>query len=112
MPNYLYAKLSVHTFEMECTSEAEADARLKHWNELHAKGEKLPDNIKATTYRLAWQEFNEPDPTEKRNQVLASFLNLMQNQIPGIPVKEKSLIVLPYPGIKLEEEPQPPPSAA
>jgi hypothetical protein len=104
MPKYLYGKIVIRTYEVYAETPEQAKDYIKKWEE--GDSEEPESGIKATSYKLFWDEFNE-NPTEKRNHVLAAFLNLMQNVIPGIPKVEKPRIIVPT-GISIVEEPLPP----
>lgn len=86
MPKYLYGKVTVRTFETYANSIEEAEAYVKKWEE--GETEDLEPGVKGTSYKLFWTEFDTANPTEERNRVLRTFLNLM-NKIPGMPAAKK-----------------------
>lgn len=89
MPKYLCGKVVVRTFETYADSAEEATAFIKKWEE--GETEDAEPGVKATSYKLFWEEFDLDNPTEERNKVLAAFLNLIK-KIPGIATQK---IILP-----------------
>lgn len=99
MPKFLYAKLTVKTFEVEAEDEEEATTFVEAYNNSVKLGTPRTEEIKVTNYKLQWEEDPEHDPTIGRNKVLAAFLHLMQDIIPGMPPRpeqKKNLIILPF----------------
>jgi hypothetical protein len=92
MAKFLYGKVTVLTLELDAESKNDAEEQLEAARLSGGEGE----DIKKSVYKLAWTERNDKDPSEDRNRVLAEFLNLMQNVIPGIPQKTPSRIILPF----------------
>lgn len=97
MPKFLAGKVVVRTFETWADSPEEAQEIIKRWQE--SESEEPEGGVKATSYKLGWEEFNEMNPIKQRNMVLQEFLNLMQKVIPGVPSEQKAksnLIILPF----------------
>lgn len=83
-------KVVVRTFETYANSPEEATEFIKRWEQ--GESEEPEGGVRATSYKLHWDEFDLDDPTEERNKVLAAFLNLM-HRIPGL--EEKKIIIPP-----------------
>lgn len=98
MPKFLAGKVVVITYETWASSEEEARDFIQTWQE--GESEELEAGIKVTKYKMGWEEFNNADPTSDRDKVLAGFLQVMQNKIPGMPKiierTESSKIIRPY----------------
>lgn len=77
----------VKTFETFASSDEEAREFIKRWQE--GESEAPEGGVKVIRYKLQWEEgVNCINPIEERDKVLASFLELMQNKIPGMPMTE------------------------
>jgi len=96
MPKYRAVKVVVRTFETFADSPEEGDAFIKKWQE--GESEEPEGGIKATSYKMGWDEFNDnPEQVvDGRNVALAQFLNLMQKVIPGMPPIVESKIIHPF----------------
>lgn len=95
MPKFLYGKVTVRTLVTYADSADEAKEFIKKWQE--GETEEPEPGIKATSYKLSWEEFDLDNPTMIRDKVLAAFLVLMQKEIPGMPIEiETSRIIKPF----------------
>lgn len=96
MPKFLAGKVVVRTFEVWAASPEDAQEIIKRWQE--SDSEEPESGVRATSYKLGWEEFDCHNPTPQRNMVLQEFLNLMQKIIPGMPSeqKPKNLIIHPF----------------
>ena len=92
MPKYLFGKVTVRTFETYADTIEQASENIKKWQQ--GESEEPEPGIRAVSYKLMWDEFDNPNPTEERNKVLLQFLKLME-KIPGLP--SSSIIVLDQP---------------
>jgi hypothetical protein len=98
MPKFLGGIVIIKTFETYASSADEAREFIRKWQE--DESEQPEGGIKATRYKLGWDEFNLDNPVPERDQVLAAFLNLMLNQIPGVPREVESGKIITPPGFK------------
>lgn len=97
MPKFLVVKIVIRTFETYADTEEEGDEFLLKWQQ--GETEEAEGGVKATSYKLGWTEFRLSDDqvVQGRNQVLANFLDLMKDKIPGMPkLREESLIIKPF----------------
>lgn len=101
MPKFLAGIVIVKTFTTFANTDEEAREFIKKWQE--GDSEEPEPGIKVTRYKMEWEEgVQSINPAPERDKVLASFLDLMQNQIPGMlkiqlpPKKEKSRIIHPF----------------
>jgi len=99
MPKFLATKIVVKTFHTWADTAEEAREAIIRWQE--GESEEPEGGIKVTSYKLGWEEFKMTNEqiVAGRNQVLANFLELMTNVIPGaehLKKRESKLIVLPY----------------
>lgn len=87
MPKFLAGIVIVKTFETYASSDEEARGYIQKWQE--GETEAPERGVKVIRYKLQWEEgVSCVTPAEERDQVLASFLELMQNKIPGMPMTE------------------------
>jgi hypothetical protein len=103
MPKFLGGIVIIKTFETYASSADEAREFIRKWQE--DESEQPEGGIKATRYKLGWDEFNLDNPVPQRDQVLAAFLNLMLNQIPGVPREVESGKIITPPGFTMLAEP-------
>lgn len=91
MPKFLLGKITVRTFETYADDLEQAREYVRKWQE--AETEEPEGGIKATSYKMGWEECcRDADIiVEARDNVLAAFLQLMQQTISGMP--EKSRII-------------------
>jgi hypothetical protein len=91
MPKFLLGKITVRTFETFAVDLDQARTFVRAWQE--GEGEEPDGGIKATSYKMGWEESSHDAAivVEARDNVLAAFLQLMQETIPGMP--EKSRII-------------------
>lgn len=91
MPKYLLGNITVRTFETFAVDLEQARTFVRVWQE--GEGEEPEGGIKATSYKMGWEESSHDAAivVEARDNVLATFLQLMQETIPGMP--EKSRII-------------------
>lgn len=91
MPKFLLGNVVVKTFEVWASSEEEAEEFILKWQTSEA--EEPEGGIKATRYAMSWSESSLIVPTEPRDKILAEFLRLMQEVIPGMPKEEPRKII-------------------
>lgn len=103
MPKFLLGKITVRTFETYAVDLEQARTFVRVWQE--GEGEEPEGGIKATSYKMGWEESSHDEAivVEARDQVLAAFLKLMQEGIPGMP--EKSRIITDLGQIRLLQAP-------
>lgn len=91
MPKFLLGNITVRTFETFAVDVEQARTFVRVWQE--GEGEEPEGGIKATSYKMGWEESSHDAAivVEARDNVLAAFLQLMQETIPGMP--EKSRII-------------------
>lgn len=99
MPKLLYTKVTVRTYETYSNTEEEGIEYIKKFEE--GETEESEPGVKAKLYKLGWIEFDTRNPTEQRDLILAAFLKLMQQTIPGMPPSEpepveENKIIKPY----------------
>jgi|GraSoiStandDraft_8_1057269.scaffolds.fasta_scaffold254973_2 hypothetical protein len=103
MPKFMGGIVIIKTFETYASTVEEAREYIRKWQE--DETEQPEGGIKATRYKLGWDEFNLDNPVPERDKVLAAFLDLMLNRIPGVPREvEESKIITP-PGFKQLDAP-------
>lgn len=93
MPKFLLGNVVVKTYEVWADSKEEAEEFILKWQE--SDSEEPEGGIKATRYAMGWNESNLIVPTEPRDRILAEFLRLMQEVIPGMPKDEPRQIITP-----------------
>lgn len=103
MPKFMGGVIIIRTFETYASSADEAREFIRQWQE--DEKEEPEGGIKATRYKLGWDEFDLDNPIPERDKVLAAFLDLMLNKIPGVPREVESGKIITPPGFKQLEAP-------
>lgn len=101
MPKFMGGIVIIKTFETYASSADEAREFIRKWQE--DESEQPEGGIKATRYKLGWDEFDLDNPIPERDRVLAAFLHLMLHKIPGVPHEVESGKIITPPGFKLLE---------
>lgn len=105
MPKFLLGNITVRTFETFADDVEQAREYVRKWQEDEI--EEPEGGIKATSYKMGWEESSHDGVivVEARDNVLAAFLQLMQETIPGMP--EKSRIITNPGELRLLSAPKP-----
>lgn len=103
MPKFMGGIVVIKTYETYASTAEEARGFIRQWQE--DEKEEPIGGIKATRYKLVWDEFDLDNPIPERDKVLAAFLNLMLNTIPGVPREVESGKIITPPGFKQLEAP-------
>lgn len=77
---HLFGRVTVNVAVVEAVDQKAAEKLFGKPLEHRTKADK--ENIEGATFVLGWTEFPGQNPTVKRDEVLASFLQLMAQQIP------------------------------
>jgi hypothetical protein len=91
MAKFLAGKVTVVTWELEADSRDEAEGKIAA---AESPLVEHPTDIKRTTYKLGWYEFDLPDPTPARNIILDKFLGVI-SKIPGLPEIMPPSVIIP-----------------
>lgn len=85
MPKYLAGVVVVKTWETWADDDAQAEEYIQRFQE--GESEEPEGGVKSVRYKLEWNEgVGCVNPVEERDRVLAAFLNLMLNTIPGVAI--------------------------
>lgn len=105
MPKFITGIVVVKTFETFASSDEEAKEHIRKWQE--GETEASEGGVKVTRYKLGWDEGVDcTNPVPGRDEILAAFLDVMLNKIPGVPREVESGKIITPPGFTMLGAPE------
>lgn len=104
MKQYLFGEISVNITAIRADSEEIAEGLFASFKAGIATQKEKDDFFETAAFYNIWREFPGDNPIVQRDQVLATFLNLLQSRIPFTPDALPSSIIVPPGSIAIREQ--------